>query len=142
MASPTDEPSTPDPADATGRRDFMRRAAVAGTGAFVVPTIVTVAPADAQALTSPPPKPPGRPESPPVEEVGSSGTASRPGPGTQPAPGAGGRETARRELPRTGANLDRLVAAGLAATAGGAALVLWSAEAKASAKSAEERPDP
>jgi hypothetical protein len=141
MASPTDDPSTPDPAGAAGRRDFMRRAAVVGTGAFVVPTIVTVDPADAQALTSPPPEPPGRPESPPVEEAGSSGTASRPGTGTQPAPAAGGRGTVRTEQPRTGANLDRLVAAGLAATAGGAALVLWSAEAKAGAKSAEERPD-
>ncbi|MGH9227174.1 MAG: twin-arginine translocation signal domain-containing protein [Acidimicrobiales bacterium] len=44
-----------------GRRDLLRGAAVAGTGAFVVPTIVTVDPADAQALTSPPPEPSGSP---------------------------------------------------------------------------------
>jgi len=141
MASSTDDASPPDPGGATGRRDFMRKAAVAGTGAFVVPTIVTVDAADAQALTSPPPEPPGRPESPPVEEDGFPGTVSRRAPGTQPNLAAGRRVTARMELPRTGANLDRLVAAGLAATAGGAALVLWSAEAKAGAKSAEERPE-
>jgi hypothetical protein len=37
----------------------------------------------------------------------------------------------------TGEDLDRLAVAGLAAAAGGAALVLWSAEVKAGAK----RPD-
>jgi hypothetical protein len=141
MASSSDDASPPDRAGATGRRDFMRKAAVVGTGAFVVPTIVTVDPADAQALTSPPPEPPGRPESPPAEVDGSPGTVSRGAPGTRPNLAAGRQATARTELPRTGANLDRLVAAGLAATAGGAALVLWSAEAKAGAKSAEERPE-
>jgi hypothetical protein len=141
MASSSDDASPPDWAGATGRRDFMRKAAVVGTGAFIVPTIVTVDPADAQALTSPPPEPPGRPESPPAEVDGSPGTVSRRAPGTQPNLAAGRQATARTELPRTGANLDRLVAAGLAATAGGAALVLWSAEAKAGAKSAEERPE-
>jgi hypothetical protein len=39
--------------------------------------------------------------------------------------------TGRMELARTGEDLDRLTVAGLAATAGGAALVLWSADAKA-----------
>jgi hypothetical protein len=140
MASPTDDPSTPDPAGATGRRDFMRRAAVVGTGAFVVPRIVTVDPADAQALTSPPPEPPGRPDPPPVQEAGPPGHRVSARTRHPADPAAGRRETARTELPRTGANLDRLVAAGLAATAGGAALVLWNAEAKAGAKSAEERP--
>jgi hypothetical protein len=38
------------------------------------------------------------------------------------------RASGRTELPRTGADIDRMVAAGLAATAGGAALVLWSAD--------------
>jgi hypothetical protein len=140
MASPSDDASPPDPMGSTGRRDFMRKAAVVGTGAFVVPTIVTVDPADAQALTSPPPEPPGHPESPAVEVDGPPGTGSRRAPGTQPNLAAG-RVAARTELPRTGADLDRLVAAGLAATAGGAALVLWSAEAKAGAKSAEEHPE-
>jgi hypothetical protein len=126
MASSSDDAGPPATPGASGRRDFMRRAAVVGTGAFVVPTIITVDPADAQALTSPPPEPPGKPESPPV----SQGRA----PGAQPqARAAGRRVTTRTELPRTGANLDRLTVAGLAATAGGAALVLWSAEARAAA---------
>ena len=64
MASSSDDAGR-EAAGATGRRDFMRKAAVVGTGVFVVPTIITVDPADAQALTSPPPEPPGRPESPP-----------------------------------------------------------------------------
>ena len=117
MASSSDDAGR-EAAGATGRRDFMRKAAVVGTGAFVVPTIITVDPADAQALTSPPPEPPGRPESPPVDVGSSRGTRSLPAPGTQPNLAAGSRVTARTELPRTGANLDRLVAAGLAATAG------------------------
>jgi len=114
--------------DAVGRRDFLRKAAVAGTGAFAVPMIVTVDPADAQALNSPPPEPPGsstQPESPPTDVVTS--------PGAQQA--AHRRVTARTELPRSGADIDRLVAAGLTATAGGAALVLWSADAQSASKS-------
>jgi hypothetical protein len=137
MASSSDDESAPNAADTSGRRDFLRKAAVVGTGAFVVPTIISVDPADAQALTSPPPEPPGRPESPPAEVGGSPGTVARPA-GTQPNRAARSRTTTRTELPRTGANLDRLVAAGLAATAGGAALVLWSAEARAGTKSAEK----
>ena len=117
-----------EPGSPLGRRDFMRKAAVVGTGAFVVPTIVTIDPADAQALTSPPPEPPGRSESPPVDLGNPPGTVSPPGTVTRTQRGA--RATGRSELPRTGADLDRLVAAGLAATAGGAALVLWSAESK------------
>jgi hypothetical protein len=116
-----------EPGSPLGRRDFMRKAAVVGTGAFVVPTIVTVDPADAQALTSPPPEPPGRSESPPVDLGNPSGTVS---PGTVTRTQRGVLATGRSELARTGADLDRLVAAGLAATVGGAALVLWSAESK------------
>jgi hypothetical protein len=130
MASFGDEAGPRDAGSTSGRRDFLRKAGVVGTGAFAVPMIVTVDPADAQALTSPPPEAPGRPDSPPVDAAGS--TASPPG--TQRAPRATGtRVTGRTELPRTGADLDRLVVAGLAATAGGAALVLWSAEARAAA---------
>ena len=40
------------------RRDFLRKVAVVGTGAFALPMIVTVDPADTQALTSPPPQSP------------------------------------------------------------------------------------
>jgi hypothetical protein len=139
MASSSDNASASDAADTSGRRDFMRKAAVVGSGAFVVPTIITVDPADAQALTSPPPEPPGRPESPPAEVSGSPGTVAQPA-GAQPDRAARSRTTTRTELPRTGANLDRLVAAGLAATAGGAALVLWSAEARAAGAKSPEKP--
>jgi hypothetical protein len=124
--------------DAVTRRDFLRKAAAAGTGAFAVPMIITVDPADAQALTSPPPQPPGStgPGSRSVEPVGSRGT---PGPGTRGTQPADRRQVSgRSELPRTGAAIDRMVATGLAATAGGAALVLWSADMRS--KSAAPRP--
>jgi hypothetical protein len=137
MARSRDDASAPDAVDVSGRRDFMRKAAVVGSGAFVVPTIITVDPADAQALTSPPPEPPGRPGSPPAEAGGAPGTAAQPT-GSQRSQAGRTRTTGRTELARTGANLDRLAAAGLAATAGGAALVLWSAEARASARSADK----
>src|SRR5688572_10731009 len=120
------------------RRDFLRKAAVVGTGAFAVPMIITVDPAEARALTSPPPQPPNKPKppgGPPSTTPGKPGTppgppTSRPGPGgprppvSPPSTRPGGLD----ELPRTGADLDRMAAAGLAATAGGAALVLWSAD--------------
>jgi hypothetical protein len=106
------------------RRDFLRRVAV-GTGAFAVPMILTVAAADAQALASPPSESRGH-ASPP--DTGLTGS-------TVPRPSATNRPhvSGRRELPRTGADIDRLGAAGLAATAGGAALVLWSADARSRA---------
>jgi hypothetical protein len=143
MASFSNDVRRRDTGGTGGRRDFLRKAAVAGTGAFVVPTIITVNPADAQALTSPPPEPPGRPASPPVDLGNSPGTAPPPATGAQPTARAAGRPAAgRTELPRTGADLDRLIVAGLAATAGGAALVLWSAEAKgAGAQSSDPTSD-
>jgi hypothetical protein len=116
---------------AGGRRDFLRRAAVAGTSAFAVPMIITVDPADAQALTSPPPEPPGS----------SNGSLGAETPTTTAAPRTPSRESDRTELPRTGADIDRIVAAGLTATAGGAALVLWSADMK-SKSSAPRSPNP
>jgi len=59
--------------------------------------------------------------------------------GTQPlAQATGSRATGRTELPRTGTDLERLVVAGLAATAGGAALVHWSAEAKSASSRAAD----
>jgi hypothetical protein len=136
MARSSDDASAPDAVAASGRRAFMRKAAVVGSGAFVVPTIITVDPADAQSLTSPPPEPPQH-ESPPAEAGGSPGPRAQPA-ATQPSQAGRTRTTTRTQLPRTGANLDRLAGAGLAATAGGAALVLWSAEARASARSAEK----
>ena len=118
-----------------GRRDFLRKAAVAGTTAFAVPMIVTVDPAGAQAVTSPPPEPPG--SSVPVTLRRGAWT-SHPVASRRPA----APPHAAAELPRTGANLDRLVAAGLAATAGGAALVLWSADRKANPKPTFDAPEP
>lgn len=114
------------------RRDFLRKVAVTGTGAVALPMIVTVDPANAQALTSPPPEPPERPSPPDTIPAGSSRPgAAAPSPRDgRPSPVAA-RASGRTELPRTGANLDRLTVAGLAATAGGAALVLWSADRRA-----------
>jgi hypothetical protein len=119
--------------DAAGRRDFLRKSAIVGTGAFAAPMIITVEPADAQAITSPPPRPPGStgPEAPGAGLQRPSGTEAPP---SAARPQASGRS----ELARTGADIDRMVAAGLAATAGGAALVLWSADMKS--KSAAPRP--
>jgi hypothetical protein len=116
------------------RRDFLKKAA-AGTGALAIPMIVTVDPADAQAVTSPPPQPPGSGIE-PVNRPGTApGGAGNTGGGPTPASG-------RTELPRTGADVDRMVAAGLAATVGGAALVLWSAHMKAQAMPASPSPSP
>jgi hypothetical protein len=114
---------------AVERRGFLRKAAVVGTGAFAVPMILTVDPADAQALTSPPPEPPrsSEPESPGIDHMRPPTART---PGVNDRRPVGRRASGRTELPRTGANLDRLAAAGLAATAGGAALVLWSAEGR------------
>jgi hypothetical protein len=52
----------------------------------------------------------------------------------------GRRPGARTELARTRAHIDRLAAAGLATTAGGAALTLWSAHAEPKS-AAPESPD-
>jgi hypothetical protein len=101
------------------RRQFLRRAAVVGASTFVAPIILTVEPAGAQQITSPPPEPPS-----PPTEVGGSTVSRSPEPAPAPRTQVAGRTT----LPRTGAELDDLVMAGLAATAGGAALVLWSAD--------------
>lgn len=113
-------------ANEMGRRAFLRRAAAVGTGAFVVPTIITMEPAGAQEITSPPPEPPTEP---PPGEVG--GTIQRPPVevGGAVVTPKGAQVAGRDQLPRTGTELDDLVAAGLAATAGGAALLLWSADA-------------
>ncbi len=64
MASFGDDAERPATGGTSGRRDYMRKAAVVSTGAFVAPTIITVD-ADSQAHTSPTPEPPRRPGSPP-----------------------------------------------------------------------------
>lgn len=101
------------------RRQFLRRAAAVGTAAWVVPTIVSIDVAGAQQITSPPPTPPD-------EDVGAVTVTP---PAQQPAGQPAGTQVAgRTALPRTGVELNQVAVAGLAATAGGAALLLWSAE--------------
>ena len=101
------------------RRQFLRRAALVGTTVWAVPTIVTIDVAGSQQMTSPPPtRPPavGNVTDPrlPAQQTAAQST---------PTQVAG-----RTELPRTGIELNEVAVAGLAATVGGAALVLWSAE--------------
>ena len=119
---------------ATGLRDFLRRATIASSGAFAVPMIATVNTAAAPGLTRPHHEWRGssnRPQSRAVEPVNEPAIGS----GAQSTRTGGSRVSRRRvsgrtELPRTGADIDRNVTAGLATTAGGAALVLWSAKAQ------------
>ena len=111
------------------RREFLRKATI-GTGAFAVPMILTVDPAVAQAVASPPPESPAQTR----PATGVSGS-------TAPGPSATSPASGRSELPRTGADIDRLVAAGLAATTAGAALVLWSADARSHAGTSATVPD-
>jgi hypothetical protein len=98
------------------RRRFLRRSAIAGTAIWALPSIVSIEPASAQAITSPAPEPPIDPPS----DLG--GTDLPSATATAPPPQVGGRTV----LPETGAELDDLLYAGLAAIAGGAALRLWS----------------
>ena len=109
------------PSDDVGRRRFLRRAAVAGTVALAIPTIVTVTPAGA--ITSPPPRPPQPPQVEPSRDVRPAGPAS----GAQVAAATQG------QLPFTGADVEKLVVAGGTAVAGGAALIYWSADKSARA---------
>jgi hypothetical protein len=113
------------------RREFLRKATI-GTSAFAVPMILTVDPADAQAVASPPPESPAQ-TSPTAAGVTGS---TAPGRAATNRPASG-----RSELPRTGADVDRLVAAGLAATAAGAALLLWSADTRSQAGTSATLPD-
>ena len=129
------------PAIGVGRRKFLFRAAAAGTVAFVVPTIVTIETAGAADLTSPPPEPPDEPAVVEGEVVtndpgdpGDPGGTGGTGTGGSSPQGAqvAGATTTRGELAETGVEADDLLVAGLAATAGGAALLLWSADAAGS----------
>lgn len=111
------------------RRRFLIRAGAVGAAAWAVPTIATMRPAAAAEVTSPPPEPPRPPGPPP---------AVQPPPGVTPdllvppaEPGSQVRPASARRaqtLPETGTNPDALIAAGLTAIAGGAALSLWSAD--------------
>jgi hypothetical protein len=110
-----------------GRRRFLVAAAGAGAAAWVVPAIITMEPAGASGVTSPPPKPsqpPATGASPPPEVLGTDlvkDPAAAPGAEVAGATADGG------QLPFTGAKAEQLTIAGLAATAGGAAMHFWSA---------------
>ena len=133
MGELTGRGAGPDGEGEIGRRCFIAGAAAAGGLAFTVPAIVTMKPAGASTLTSPPPKPPDTPgdsvapadiENPPVQvrgEVATVPTGRADDPAVAPVVAAG-------QLPFTGANVKEMLAAGLAATSAGAAMVLWSAE--------------
>lgn len=112
-----------------GRRTFVRRVATAGTVAWAAPAILTMNPAAAASLTSPPPGGPGDPDDPDV-----LGTTDIVDPGVEAPPQVLGTQVARAgELPRTGADLDQIAVAGLAAAAGGGAMMMWSSELRKSA---------
>jgi LPXTG-motif cell wall-anchored protein len=99
------------------RRVFLKRAATAGTVVWAAPTILTMSAASAAQLQSNPPRPPdleARRETPPgpaAQATADQVAAARTG-----------------TLPRTGADIDKLTAAGLTAAAGGGALLWWSSE--------------
>jgi hypothetical protein len=92
-----------------GRRQFIRKAAVAGAIVWTVPTIVSIEPAGAAERHSTPPKPP-------VEPI--SGVVSRPHDGEKDA----------AQLPFTGDNEVLEFGVGVAAVAAGAAMLMMSAE--------------
>lgn len=92
-----------------GRRQFIRKAAVAGAIVWTVPTIVSIEPAGAAERHSTPPKPP-------VEPV--SGVVSTP---------RGAKNSA--QLPFTGDNEVLEFGVGVAAVTAGAAMLMLSAEA-------------
>lgn len=125
-----------DSAATLGRRKFLFTAAAVGTVAWAVPTIITMEPAGAAALTSPPPEPPVDPVD-PVVQVRGAVASGEPGSTSTAAPAAG-TTASQAELPRTGVEPTNLLAAGLAATAGGAAMLLWSADAGTSSGSVAE----
>ena len=101
--------------DNPGRRQFLLKAAAVGAIAWAAPAIIMMEPAGAAALTSPPPKPP---EVAPTE-------ISVPK-AADPATEVAGATASSGQLPVTGANVEQLLIAGLAATAGGAAMQFWS----------------
>jgi hypothetical protein len=90
------------------RRQFLLKAAAAGTAVWVVPSIIAIQPAGANGLHSKPPKPPE-----PISRH------------RDPIP-KGASPAAQTQLPFTGDDNSDLAIAGLAATAAGASLLLLS----------------
>lgn len=121
---------------AVARREFLVKAAVAGTAAWAIPTIITMEPAGAAELTSPPPTPPE------VEIEVEGKTVIDPTPGEtviDPAQVATEPEVeVRGALAVTGAQITTLAGAGAAAIAGGGALHHWSARRE---RAGSTRPD-
>jgi hypothetical protein len=98
--------------DTLARRQFLLKAAVAGTAVWAVPSIIAIHPAAAAGLNSAPPK-----------DVISRHVDPIP---QQPQPAA------VQQLPFTGDDNERLLVAGVAATAAGASLLfLGNAHARA-----------
>ena len=115
MGDTPHQASTPPGSADLERRQFLRRAAVAGA-IWAVPTVIAIKPASAAGLHSAPPKPPL-----PVDRVPPSAV--------DPVAIKDPKATGPTELPFTGADVEELTAAGLAVTAAGAALLFLSGEA-------------
>jgi hypothetical protein len=94
--------------DTVARRQFLLKAAVAGTAVWAVPSIIAIHPAAAAGLNSAPPK-----------DVISRHVDPVP---TQPQP----QPAAVEQLPFTGDDNEHLLIAGAAATAAGASLLFLS----------------
>jgi hypothetical protein len=104
-----------------GRRQFMRKAAVAGAIVWTVPTIVSIEPAGAADRHSRPPKPP-------VEPVGGVGSTPH---------GDGDSQKDPAQLPFTGDNEILELGVGVAAITAGAAMLMLSAESADAAGATE-----
>ena len=115
MAEPSDYgASARPPASDLARRQFLLKAAAAGTAVWVVPSIIAIQPAGANGLHSRPPKPPKPPK--PPEPISRQRDPIQQG----ASPAANG------QLPFTGDDNSDLAIAGLAATAAGASLLFLS----------------
>jgi hypothetical protein len=124
---PIAESDAPRTSSGLGRRKFLATAAAAGAVAWAAPAIITMQPAGAASLTSPPPTPP------PTGPTGVVPTGVEPADETNPDPNGADPKpqvaaASTGTLPFTGADIKQLAATGLAATAGGGALMFWSAD--------------
>lgn len=96
--------------ETVARRQFLLKAAVAGTAVWAVPSIIAIHPAAAAGLNSAPPK-----------DVNRHVDAIR-----KPPPPPAAAAAAAEQLPFTGDDNERLIVAGLGATAAGASLLFLS----------------
>jgi hypothetical protein len=108
-----------------GRRQFMRKAAVAGAIVWTVPTIISIEPAGATDRHSAPPKPPG-------------GVVTPPGGVVKPPPAVAAVHDPHAQLPFTGDNEIVELGIGVAAITAGAAMLLLSDEGARAALDAED----